>query len=158
MGEADLLRQALDRAGGEIHLWRLALKPGKPLIFGRLGRAWYFGLPGNPVSVHVTFQQLVRPALWRLAGGRPYRPLRLQVPCTHPLKKAPGRLEFQRGWLHHDHQGRQAVTGLSGQGSHQLASLCRANCYIVLPAESAGAAAGEMVTVEPFDTRLFDAD
>ncbi|BCX87869.1 molybdopterin molybdotransferase [Methylomarinovum tepidoasis] len=156
VGEADLLRQALIQAGGEIHLWRLALKPGKPLIFGRVGRTWYFGLPGNPVSVHVTFRQLVRPALWRLAGGRPYRTLRLQVPCTHPLKKDPGRLEFQRGRLHYGDDGKLAVTALSRQGSHQLAALSRANCYIVLPADSRGVNAGETVTVEPFTTDLVD--
>ncbi len=154
VGEADLLRQALTRVG-ELHLWRLAVKPGKPLIFGRIRRAWYFGLPGNPVSVHVTFSQIVRPALWRLAGGRPSRPLRLQVPCRNRLHKAAGRLEFQRGRLVLGTDGRWQVEGLAGQGSHQLATLAQANCYIVLPAESTGADPGDMVEVEPFETSIF---
>lgn len=154
VGEADLLRQALTRVG-ELHLWRIAVKPGKPLIFGRIRRAWYFGLPGNPVSVHVTFSQIVRPALWRLAGGRPFRPLRLQVPCRNRLRKAAGRLEFQRGRLILGGDGNWQVEGLAGQGSHQLTTLAQANCYIVLPAESTGADPGDVVEVEPFETSIF---
>lgn len=153
VGEADLLRQAL-RQVGELHLWRIAIKPGKPFLFGRVRRAWFFGLPGNPVSVHVTFSQIVRPALWHLAGGHPFRPLRLRVPCRNPLHKAPGRLEFQRGRLAANGDGRWYVKGLAGQGSHQLAALARANCYIILPAESTGVAAGEIVEVEPFETQM----
>ncbi len=149
VGEADLLRRALAQVG-DLQLWRIAVKPGKPLIFGRIRRAWYFGLPGNPVSVHVTFDQIVRPALWRLAGGRPFRPLRLQIPCRNRLRKAPGRLEFQRGRLVRDPDGRWQVEGLAGQGSHQLAALAQADCYIVLPAESTGAEPGDVVEVEPF--------
>ncbi len=151
VGEADLLRRALTRVG-ELHLWRLAVKPGKPLIFGRIRRAWYFGLPGNPVSVHVTFTQIVRPALWHLAGGRSFRPLRLRLPCRNRLHKSPGRLEFQRGRLIPGVDGHWQVEGLAGQGSHQLATLAKANCYIVLPAESSGAAPGDVVEVEPFET------
>ena len=153
VGEADLLRQAL-RQVGDLHFWRTAIKPGKPFIFGRIQRAWYFGLPGNPVSVQVTFDQIVRPALWRLAGGRSYRPLRLRVPCRNRLHKEPGRLEFQRGRLVQNPDGSYCVEGLAGQGSHQLAALSQANCYIVLPPECDGVAAGETVAVEPFHTWL----
>ncbi|WP_022948288.1 molybdopterin molybdotransferase MoeA [Methylohalobius crimeensis] len=152
VGEKDLLRQALVRVG-EINLWRIAIKPGKPLIFGRVGRAWYFGLPGNPVSAHVTFAQIVRPALWKLAGGS-FRPLRLTARCQNDLVKTSERMEFQRGRLELDARGRLAVTGLAGQGSHQLAELSRANCFILLSAASHGARAGETVQVEPFSTHL----
>lgn len=156
VGEADLLRRAVVKVG-QIRLWQIAIKPGKPLIFGRTGRAWYFGLPGNPVSVHVTFTQIVRPAIWKLAGLASFKPLRLKARCQNALSKTPGRLEFQRGQLALDEHGRLTVTGLAGQGSHQIAALSRADCFIVLPAESEGVRAGESVTVEPFSTRIFHA-
>jgi molybdopterin molybdotransferase len=152
VGDADLLRQAVARVG-QINLWRIAIKPGKPLIFGRTGRAWYFGLPGNPVSVHVSFTQIVRPALWKLAGLAGFKPFRLKALCLNDLDKSPGRLEFMRGRLGLDDQGRLTVIGLVGQESHQLATLSRADCFIVLPAESAGVHAGDTVEVEPFSTR-----
>ncbi|MCX8048439.1 MAG: molybdopterin molybdotransferase MoeA [Methylohalobius sp.] len=149
VGEKDFLRQALSRVG-EVTLWRIALKPGKPLIFGRTGRAWYFGLPGNPVSVHVAFAQIVRPAIWKLAGASGFKPLRLKARCLNALYKTVGRLEFQRGQLALDEAGLPVVTGLAAQESHQLATLSRANCFIILPADSQGASAGTYVTVEPF--------
>ncbi len=153
VGEADLLRRAVSQVG-QITLWRIAIKPGKPLIFGRIGRAWYFGLAGNPVSVHVGFTQIVRPAIWKLAGLTEFKPLRLKALCQNDLSKTRGRLEFQRGQLGLDEHGRLTVTGLAGQGSHQLAALSRANCFIVLPAPSERVRAGESVTVEPFSTWL----
>lgn len=151
VGEKDLLRQAVARVG-QISLWQIAIKPGKPLIFGRAGRAWYFGLPGNPVSVHVSFTQIVRPALWKLAGLAGFKPFRLKARCLNDLAKSPGRLEFMRGRLGLDEQGRLTVIGLVGQESHQLATLSRANCFIVLPAESTAVHAGDCVEVEPFST------
>lgn len=150
VGESDLLGQALQEAG-TMHLWKVAIKPGKPLIFGRIGKAWFFGLPGNPVSVHVTFTQIVRPALWKLAGVESFQPLRLPVVCENDLHKTPGRLEFQRGRLVQVETGQFKVFGLGGQGSHQLKSLSQANCFIILPADSCGIQAGETVIVEPFE-------
>lgn len=149
VGEADWLPRAVAEVG-QLKLWQIAIKPGKPLIFGQIGRAWYFGLPGNPVSVHVGFTQIVRPALWKLAGLAEFKPLRLNAVCQNDLIKTKGRLEFQRGRLDLDEHGRLIVTGLAGQGSHQLATLTQANCFIVLPAESTGVRAGEWVMVEPF--------
>ncbi len=156
VGEADLLGEALRRVG-KMHLWKVAIKPGKPLLFGQIGKAWFFGLPGNPVSVHVTFSQIVRPALWRLAGIPAFKPLRIQARCGQALHKTPGRLEFQRGRLSQNETGRLTVVGLEGQGSHQLKTLSRANCYIILPAESSGVKAGDPVLVEPFDCHFHDA-
>ncbi len=153
VGEADFLRSALEKIG-QINLWKIAIKPGKPVIFGQIGNAYYLGLPGNPVSVHVTFNQIVKPVLWQLAGVGRYRPLRIEAPCCNPIKKAPGRMEFIRGHLSFDDHNRLSVIALSGQGSYQQATLCRANCYIVLPADSQGIQAGEVVEIEPFDSFL----
>ncbi len=150
VGEADLLKNALKKVG-QVHLWKIAIKPGKPLLFGQIGNAYYIGLPGNPVSVHVTFNQIVRPVLWKLAAAGFYQPLRIQAHCRNSIKKSPGRLEFIRGFLAIEANSQLSVTALSGQGSYQQAALCRANCYIVLPADSKGTQAGEWVEVEPFD-------
>ncbi|HHQ4571955.1 TPA: molybdopterin molybdotransferase MoeA [Aeromonas veronii] len=148
VGEADFTKQLLDELG-EIGFWKLAIKPGKPFAFGRLPRAWFFGLPGNPVSAMVTFDQLVQPALAKLAGQQFERPLQLQAIAAEPLKKSPGRLDFQRGVLSQGPNGLE-VRSTGSQDSAVFSSLSRANCYIVLERERGRVAAGETVTVEPF--------
>ncbi len=148
VGEADFTKQLLDELG-EIGFWKLAIKPGKPFAFGRLPRAWFFGLPGNPVSAMVTFDQLVQPALAKLAGQHFERPLQLQAIAAEPLKKSPGRLDFQRGILSQGPNGLE-VRSTGSQDSAVFSSLSRANCYIVLERERGRVAAGETVTVEPF--------
>lgn len=148
VGEADFTKQLLDELG-EIGFWKLAIKPGKPFAFGRLPRAWFFGLPGNPVSAMVTFDQLVQPALAKLAGQHFERPLQLQAIAAEPLKKSPGRLDFQRGILSQGPNGLE-VRNTGSQDSAVFSSLSRANCYIVLERERGRVAAGETVTVEPF--------
>lgn len=148
VGEADFTKQLLDELG-EIGFWKLAIKPGKPFAFGRLPRAWFFGLPGNPVSAMVTFDQLVQPALAKLAGQRFERPLQLQAIAAEPLKKSPGRLDFQRGIMSQGPNGLE-VRSTGSQDSAVFSSLSRANCYIVLERERGRVAAGETVTVEPF--------
>lgn len=148
VGEADFTKQLLDELG-EIGFWKLAIKPGKPFAFGRLPRAWFFGLPGNPVSAMVTFDQLVQPALAKLAGQRFERPLQLQAVTTEPLKKSPGRLDFQRGILSQGPIGLE-VRSTGSQDSAVFSSLSRANCYIILERERGRVAVGETVTVEPF--------
>jgi molybdopterin molybdotransferase len=153
VGEADLITRVLARLG-EVHLWKIAMKPGKPLAFGKIGKAFFFGLPGNPVAVAVTFQQVVEPALKRLVGLVPGSPLRFKATCTVPLKKEPGRLEFQRGILRQDAHGEFFVVSAGGQGSHMLGSMSRSNCYIILPADCGGVQANEQVWVEPFRTAL----
>lgn len=149
VGEADFVVAAL-RECGQVEFWKVAMKPGKPFAFGRLGSTPVFGLPGNPVSMMVTFMQLARPALLRMAGTAPSRPARWRVECHGPIRKAPGRLEFLRGVLDW-REGIPGVTALREQGSHRLTSMSRANCFIVLPPECAGIGSGEFVTVEPFD-------
>jgi molybdopterin molybdotransferase len=149
VGEADYVKQTLDRVG-EVSFWKLAMKPGRPLAFGRVGKAWFFGLPGNPVSVMVTFSQFVTPALRRLAGERSWRPLRMRARTTSALRKKAGRTEFQRGVLEAGADGDLTVTSTGGQGSGILSSMSRANCFIILPVDSDRVAAGDWVTVEPF--------
>lgn len=148
VGEADFTKQLLDELG-EIGFWKLAIKPGKPFAFGRLPRAWFFGLPGNPVSAMVTFDQLVQPALAKLAGQQFERPLQLQAIAAESLKKSRGRLDFQRGILSQGPNGLE-VRSTGSQDSAVFSSLSRANCYIVLERERGRVAAGEPVTVEPF--------
>lgn len=153
VGEADFITQALERLG-EIHLWKIAMKPGKPLAFGKIGKAFFFGLPGNPVSVAVTFQQMVEPALKRLAGLTPGKAIRIRATCTAQLKKEPGRLEFQRGILTQNAQGEFFVASAGGQGSHRLGPMSQSNCYIILPADCEGVKANVQVWVEPFRASL----
>ncbi len=149
VGEADFVTDTLEELG-EINFWRMAMKPGKPLAFGKLGDAVFFGLPGNPVSVMVTFYQFVLPAIRRMRGEQVREPLVFRARCSNPLKKAPGRMEFQRGILERAPDGDWQVSTTGLQGSHVLRSMSLANCFILLPAGSSGAAAGEDVLVQPF--------
>jgi molybdopterin molybdotransferase len=149
VGEADYVKETL-QALGRVNFWKIAMKPGKPLAFGHLGQTLFFGLPGNPVSVMATFYQVVQPNLRRLSGESATERLRLRVPCADALKKAPGRLDFQRGVLARDTAGNLVVSSAGMQGSHVLSGMSRANCFIVLPPESGNVAAGTLVEVEPF--------
>lgn len=149
VGEADYVKQTLDEIG-QVHFWRVAMKPGKPLAIGHIDQAFFFGLPGNPVSAMATFYQFVQPALQRMMGQDPALPLLLRVPCRTRLKKSPGRLEYQRGTLSYDAQGHLEVRTTGRQGSHVLTSMSHANCFIILPAENAGVEEGDMVQVQPF--------
>jgi molybdopterin molybdotransferase len=134
---------------GEVVFWKIAMKPGRPLAYGKIGSAHFFGLPGNPVSVMVTFYQFVRDALQVLQGRRdvtgvPTFAARLAV----PIRKAPGRTEFQRGILAPDGSGGYAVRTTGDQGSGILSSMSRANCFIVLPADAGNLDAGAVVQVQ----------
>lgn len=149
VGEADFVKQTLDELG-RVDFWKIAMKPGKPLAFGTVGAAVFFGLPGNPVSVMATFYQFVQPALQKMMGMTAAPALSLRVPCAVALRKQPGRLEYQRGILQQDADGSLTVTTTGRQGSHVLSSMSRSNCFIILPAECAGVAAGELVEVQPF--------
>jgi molybdopterin molybdotransferase len=148
VGEADFVKELLNRLG-EVVFWKIAMKPGRPLAYGRIGRAHFFGLPGNPVSVMVTFYQFVRDALLRLSGIDPVAPLpTFKVPCTSALKKAPGRTEFQRGVLERDTHGNWTVRVTGDQGSGILRSMSEANCFIILPTEQGNVVPGTLVDVQ----------
>lgn len=154
VGEADYTKQILDELGS-IGFWKLAIKPGKPFAFGKLSSSWFCGLPGNPVSAALTFYQLVQPLIARLSGHSQWcTPLRFKVPVTTPLKKTPGRLDFQRGILTADEQGQLHVATTGHQGSHVFSSFSLANCFIVLERERGRVEAGEMVEVEMFNYLL----
>jgi molybdopterin molybdotransferase len=150
VGDADYVTELLAELG-TVDFWKIAMKPGRPLTFGRIKQAHFFGLPGNPVSVMVTFYQFVQPALRCLRGETAIAPTRVRVPLANPIKKQPGRLEFQRGILEVNAAGTLQVGSTGAQGSHVLNSMSQANCFIVLALECAGVAAGELVEVEPFD-------
>lgn len=153
VGDADHVHEILNRCG-QVNFWKIAMKPGKPLIFGKIGQSLLFGLPGNPVSVVIIFQKIVLPALQRLSGAASTRALKIKALCESTLKKAPGRQEFQRGVLRQTESGEFIVKAPSQQDSHHLSALSKANCYIVLPADCAGVNAGEPVIVEPFSNEI----
>ncbi|MFP1950739.1 molybdopterin molybdotransferase MoeA [Lonsdalea quercina] len=154
VGEADYTKSMLDELG-DIHFWKLAIKPGKPFAFGKLPHAWFCGLPGNPVSAAVTFYQLVQPLLAKLYGYSQWRlPARMRVKTSTPLKKTPGRLDFQRGIFSRNADGDIEVRSTGHQGSHVFSSFSQGNCFIVLDAERGHVAAGEWVEIEPFSPLL----
>lgn len=157
VGDADYIAEILGEIG-QVDFWKIAMKPGKPLAYGKIGQCCFFGLPGNPASVIATFHQFVAPALDLLSGAGKTRPLRFKVRCSSALQKAPGRQEFQRGILTRHDDGELTVTSAGKQGSHILSAVSRANCYIVLADDCTGTEKGEWVVVEPFSTRLQEAE
>jgi molybdopterin molybdotransferase len=154
VGEADFVKQLMDRLG-EVVFWKIAMKPGRPLAYGRIGGAHFFGLPGNPVSVMVTFHEFVQDALRTLQGRSDVaaQPT-FKVPLSSPIRKAPGRTEFQRGILAPDGSGGFTVRTTGDQGSGILSSMSRANCFIVLGTDTGNVAAGDLVDVQLFEGLL----
>ncbi|NRA71907.1 MAG: molybdopterin molybdotransferase MoeA [Gammaproteobacteria bacterium] len=150
VGEADFTREIMEQFG-EINFWKLAIKPGKPIAYGKFPNSIFFGLPGNPVSALVTFYQVAKPALQKLSGATEIKPLRMSATLSHAIKKSPGRLDFQRGFVSTDQQGKLIVSSTGHQGSGMMSSLCLANCFIVLEQERGAVAANETVIVELFD-------
>ena len=151
VGEADYIKPILEEIG-EINFWKIAMKPGRPLTYGKIGSSKFFGLPGNPVAVMVTFYQFVQPALRYMASGRSSLPWTFMATCTETIRKRSGRYEFQRGILEQDAVGRLTVRKTGQQGSGVLMSMSRANCFILLPEDCDGVAAGDDVRVQLFDT------
>ncbi len=149
-GEADYVKEVL-HAHGEVGFWRVAIKPGRPLAFGHIGDAVFFGLPGNPVAVMVTFYQFLEPALRCMMGERnpPHRSS-FKVPSATSLSKKAGRTEFYRARLETNESGRLEVRRTTQQGSGILRSMSEANCFIVLPDDCESVAAGSPVDVQPF--------
>jgi molybdopterin molybdotransferase len=148
VGEADYIKALLSKLG-EVVFWKIAMKPGRPLAYGKIGQAHFFGLPGNPVSVMVTFYQFVRDAILILMGVSSIPPLpTLKVPCTNALKKVPGRMEFQRGILSQDANGAWSVRATGDQGSGILSSMSVAHCFIVLDEAQGAVSPGTVVDVQ----------
>jgi molybdopterin molybdotransferase len=150
VGEADYVTETLERHG-QIGFWKVAMKPGKPIAFGRFGPACFFGLPGNPVSVMVTFYQVVQPALRALMGVADADPIiTVRAACETRLHKKPGRLEFQRGVLQRRADGTYTVRSSGHQGAGVLRSMSEANCFIILSLEQGEVEPGSDVEVQPF--------
>ena len=147
VGEADFVKQLMAKLG-EVLFWKIAMRPGRPMAFGKIGNAYLFGLPGNPVAVMVTFHQFVRNALLVLGG----RTDSLEIPLLNAvsvtaIRKVPGRTEYQRGVLYAEN-GTWKVRTTGQQGSGVLRSMSEANCYIVLEHERGSVEAGELVSVQ----------
>ncbi|WP_028215971.1 molybdopterin molybdotransferase MoeA [Paraburkholderia oxyphila] len=159
VGEADFTRTQLQTLG-DVSFWGLAMRPGRPLAFGRIwsgghpgvGRAaLLFGLPGNPVATMVAFYQIVRPALIAMSGATPQPVPLIPARCDAPIRKRPGRTEFQRGIAERDAQGQWRVAPTGSQSSGALSTMSEANCFIVLAHESNDLDAGDAVDIMLFD-------
>ncbi len=156
VGEADYMKLLLAKHG-QVMFWKIAMKPGRPLAYGKIQTgdnkaAHYFGLPGNPVAVMVTFYQFVREALLVLMGQANPPPLPMfKVECTEKIKKMTGRTEFQRGVLFADSDGTWKVKPTGSQGSAILSSMSLANCFIVLDESVGNLDAGSLVTIQLLD-------
>jgi molybdopterin molybdotransferase len=151
VGEADFMKQLLQKLG-QVLFWKIAMKPGRPLAYGKIGNAHYFGLPGNPVAVMVTFYQFVRQALLGLMGQPSPSVLpMLNAVCMTPIRKLKGRTEFQRGILFLAEDGSWQVKTTGNQSSGVLSSMSQGNCFIVLGEEVGNVEAGATVQVQLFD-------
>ena len=157
VGDYDFLTTVIEQLG-QINHYKVAMKPGKPFVFGELTKdlakpVLYFGLPGNPLSTIVGSLKFVIPALWQMAGAAPQeRPIQLSLTATlkNDIKKSVGRTDFQRGILLQNENGEFEVESFTKQQSHRIKQLSHANCFIVLAQDSGNVAAGETVTVQPF--------
>lgn len=149
VGEADFVKETLDKLG-KVDFWKIAMKPGKPLAFGFVNDAVFFGLPGNPVSVMATFYQFALPTLKTMMGLNVTKAPVVKVACKTDLRKSPGRTDFQRGILQTNEQGELVVESIGMQASHVLSGMSKANCFIVLPQECGNVEAGTLVDVQPF--------
>jgi molybdopterin molybdotransferase len=153
VGDADYTRKAVE-ALGQLELWKLAMKPGKPLAFGRIINCLFLGLPGNPVSALVTLHQVGLPLLRKLSGEQVTPNIRLSATTTEILRKRPGRADYQRGIASVNSPGQLEVRSTGLQGSGILTSVSQANCFIVLEQERGRVEVGETVMVEMFDEWL----
>jgi molybdopterin molybdotransferase len=153
VGEADHITDSIESLG-ELNFWRLNLKPGKPLAFGRIKKCFVFGLPGNPVSTIVTLMMLAKPAIRHHAGAHAQSLVRMPAVLDGQLFHAPGRVEYQRGILRQS-QSEVYVSITGDQSSNRLSTFHRANCLIEVPKEAADLHPGAKVFVLPF-TGLLD--
>jgi molybdopterin molybdotransferase len=150
VGAADYTKVAL-QSSGKISFWKIAIKPGRPLAFGKVNNCVFLGLPGNPVAVMVTFYQFVLPALEKMLGikDKAIAPVFL-AQTTEDLRKKPGRTEIQRGIIKQNTDGIWTVKATGKQGSGILRSMSLANAFIILDHDQAAAKAGDWVKVQPF--------
>jgi molybdopterin molybdotransferase len=162
VGEADFTKQIMQELG-DVGFWKIAMRPGRPMAFGILKsvtgepsarKTLFFGLPGNPVAVMVTFYQFVRSALLQLNGAS-----HTEVPLTQaislaPIRKRPGRTEFQRAILERGADGKPTVRLTGSQGAGILRSMSEANCFVILGHDQENIAAGDWVDIALFEGLL----
>ena len=151
VGDFDFVKDVLKEMGSEMRFWKVAIKPGKPLAFGIINNKPVFGLPGNPVSAMVAFEQFVRPAILKMMGVRNIFRKSLTALLTSSLKKKAGRMHFIKAVLE-EKKGQFYATPLEGQGSGILSSMVMANSLIILPEDAEDAAKGSKVKVQPLDS------
>jgi molybdopterin molybdotransferase len=144
-GDFDLVKDVIEELG-VINFWKVRMKPGKPQAHGRLGRALFFGLPGNPVSTLAVFLLMVRPALLKLMGSQPDPPRRLKLPLRGRIAKSHDRMDFQRAIVHFE-ADQSWVESTGNQSSGALSSLSRGNAFVVLPVEPVRFEDGDAVEV-----------
>ncbi|ENJ1724116.1 bifunctional molybdopterin-guanine dinucleotide biosynthesis adaptor protein MobB/molybdopterin molybdotransferase MoeA [Vibrio parahaemolyticus] len=153
VGDADYIKLALDKLG-QIDFWRINMRPGRPLAFGQINNKPFFGLPGNPVAVMVSFINFVEPALRKMQGEQGWKPLKVNVIATQNLRSRQGRTEFSRGIYELDDTGRLTVRTTGKQGSGILRSMSEANCLIEISPAIDTVKAGESVTIIPLQGRI----
>lgn len=149
VGDADYVKEILDELGS-INFWKVAIKPGKPFAFGQLGNAFFCGLPGNPVSSYVTFEQLVKPVLQKLSGQTYLPAPHFVAKAASLIRKRLGRTDYQRGLFYRDEQGELLVKPNGKQGSGIMSSIAHANCYMILEQDTGDVQEGEAVNIQPF--------
>ncbi|MGI2958976.1 bifunctional molybdopterin-guanine dinucleotide biosynthesis adaptor protein MobB/molybdopterin molybdotransferase MoeA [Vibrio alginolyticus] len=153
VGDADYIKLALDKLG-QIDFWRINMRPGRPLAFGQINNKPFFGLPGNPVAVMVSFINFVEPALRKMQGEQGWKPLKVNAIATESLRSRQGRTEFSRGVYELDATGRLTVRTTGKQGSGILRSMSEANCLIEISPAIDTVKAGESVTIIPLQGRI----
>jgi len=150
VGVHDYVRPTLEALGVQMKFWRVEMKPGHPMAFGIAPLTWVFGLPGNPVSSMVCFEEFVLPALRRMHGNTRIHRRTIEARLTHDVKHKHNRTEFVRVMLNRE-EGGYAATSAGAQGSGILASMSKADGLMVVPAQSKGMATGDIVTVQLLD-------
>jgi molybdopterin molybdotransferase len=150
VGEADFTKAMMKKLG-DVAFWKIAMRPGRPMAVGRIGKSVLFGLPGNPVAVMVTFLAFVRPALLRMMGSTAQPAPLLRAKCLEPLRKKAGRTEYQRGFVSSTADGTLQVRTTGNQGSGVLSSMVQGNGLIVLHHAQGNVAVGDEVDVMIFD-------
>jgi molybdopterin molybdotransferase len=153
VGDYDLVKDIMQKVGNRMHFWQVAMRPGKPLAYGAMSGIPLFGLPGNPVSSMVSFEQFVRPAILKMMGNSNLFRKTVQAVLEENLTKAKGVRQFIRGTVQHS-KGRYTVSTTGEQGSGILKSMVRANGLIVVPEDVTDVRAGEVVTVQLLDRSL----
>lgn len=149
VGDADYIKTVLTRLGN-IDFWRINMRPGRPLAFGKIGETLFFGLPGNPVAVMVSFLQFVQPALRKLGGELNWQAPLFPAITDETLRSRQGRTEFIRGIYHLGKDGRLHVSSTGNQGSGMLSSMVKGNCLIIIGDETEVVNTGETVFIQPF--------